>query len=224
MVSMRVMSAGEGYRYLLASIAAGYGARSLITPLIDYYTQTGTPPGYWLGAGVAGLGSRERSIDAGAEVSEHHLRRLLGQGLDPITGAPLGLPYSRRAGNAGADRRVVAGYDFTFSAPKSVSAVWALADQATQARIVDAHHAAIEQVVALMEREVAATRVGHNGVAQVAVCGLIATCYDHYDSCAADPQLHTHVVIANKVQGADGKWRAIDGRPMHAAVVALSEH
>jgi len=189
-------------------------------------------------------------------VSEQHLRRLLGQGRDPITGAPLGLPYYHRptvqeriatrigqldAGLSPAERtaavqkieteeqergtrRVVAGYDYTFSVPKSVSALWAVTDAASQARIVDAHHAAIADVLALMEREVAATRVGHNGIAQVATRGLIATCYDHYDSRASDPQLHTHVVIANKVQGEDGKWRALDGRPMHAAVVALSEH
>ncbi|MGO9791380.1 MAG: MobF family relaxase [Solirubrobacteraceae bacterium] len=255
-VSMRIMSAGDGYRYLLASIAAGDGQRPLRTPLIDYYTQTGTPPGYWLGAGIAGLGTDEHGVDPGGAVSEQHLRRLLGQGRDPITGAPLGLPYyhrptvkeriATRIEQLDADlspaertaavaqieteeqgrgtRRVVAGYDYTFSVPKSVSALWAVADAASQARIVDAHHAAVAEVLALMEREVAATRVGHNGVAQVATRGLIATCYDHYDSRAADPQLHTHVVIANKVQGQDGKWRALDGRPMHAAVVALSEH
>ncbi|MHB1865441.1 MAG: MobF family relaxase [Candidatus Saccharimonadales bacterium] len=253
---MRIMSAGDGYRYLLASVAAGDGHRSLTTPLIDYYTQTGTPPGYWLGSGIAGLGTEERHLDPDGVVSEQHLRRLLGQGRDPITDEPLGLPYYHRATvkeriaaridrlppDLGAaeraaavaqieseerergTRRVVAGYDYTFSVSKSVSALWALADAGTQALIVQAHHAAIEEVVALMEREVAATRVGHNGVAQVAVRGLIATCYEHYDSRAGDPQLHTHVVIANKVQGEDGKWRALDGRPMHAAVVALSEH
>ena len=121
-------------------------------------------------------------------------------------------------------RRTVAGYDYTFSVPKSVSALWAVADAPLQAAIVEAHHAAVADVVALMERDVAATRVGHAGVAQVATRGLIATAYDHYDSRAADPQLHTHVVIANKVQGEDGKWRSLDGRPMHRAVVALSEH
>ncbi|NYN25709.1 relaxase domain-containing protein, partial [Salmonella enterica] len=53
---------------------------------------------------------------------------------------------------------------------------------------------------------------------------LIATAFDHYDSRAGDPHLHTHVVISNKVQTVlDGKWRSLDGRPMHAAVVALSE-
>ena len=42
-VSMRVMSAGDGYKYLLQSVAAGDGHRSLTTPLIDYYTEKGTP-------------------------------------------------------------------------------------------------------------------------------------------------------------------------------------
>lgn len=79
-----------------------------------------------------------------------------------------------------------------------------------------------------MEREVAATRTGtavrDGAVAQVDVTGLIATAFDHFDSRAGDPHLHTHVVISNKVQTVlDGKWRSLDGRPMHAAVVALSE-
>jgi conjugative relaxase-like TrwC/TraI family protein len=252
---MRVMSAGDGYKYLLQSVAAGDGHRSLTTPLIRYYAEKGCPPGYWLGTGIHGLGTNDQRIEPGGTVSEDHLRRLLGQGRDPVTGAPLGLPYYRhktveeriaaKVGQLDPDlsnvdravavehietterergtRRVVAGYDYTFSVPKSVSALWAVADAATQARIVQAHHAAIADVVALMERDVAATRVGHNGVAQVATRGLIATAYDHYDSRAADPQLHTHVVIANTVQGEDGKWRSLDGRPMHAAVVALSE-
>ena len=44
-VSMRVMSAGDGYKYLLQSVAAGDGNRPLTTPLIAYYTEKGTPPG-----------------------------------------------------------------------------------------------------------------------------------------------------------------------------------
>src|SRR5690625_7390834 len=79
-----------------------------------------------------------------------------------------------------------------------------------------------------MEREVAATRTGatagDGAVAQVDVTGLVATAFDHFDSRAGDPHLHTHVVVSNKVQTVlDGKWRSVDGRPMHAAVVALSE-
>ncbi|MDA8298183.1 MAG: relaxase domain-containing protein [Actinomycetota bacterium] len=250
------MSAGDGYKYLLQSVAAGDGHRPLTTPLVAYYAEKGTPPGYWLGTGVHGLGSTDRRIEPGGIVTEDHLRRLLGQGRDPVTGDPLGLPYFRhktveeriaaRVEHLDSEltvdehaaaveriegeerkrgtRRTVAGYDYTFSVPKSVSALWAVADPAVQAAIVEAHHQAVADVLALMERDVAATRVGHAGVAQVATRGLIATAYDHYDSRAADPQLHTHVVIANKVQGEDGKWRALDGRPMHQAVVAISEH
>jgi conjugative relaxase-like TrwC/TraI family protein len=255
-VSMRVMSAGDGYKYLLQSVAAGDGHRPLTTPLIAYYTEKGTPPGNWLGTGVHGLGTNDQRIEPDGTVTEDHLRRLLGQGRDPLTNDPLGLPYfrhktveeriatrvehldpelsadERAATVQGIEaeerergtRRTVAGYDYTFSVPKSVSALWAVADAAVQAAIVAAHHAAVADVVALMERDVAATRIGHAGVAQVATRGLIATAYDHYDSRAADPQLHTHVVIANKVQGEDDKWRSLDGRPMHQAVVALSEH
>ena len=92
---MRVMSAGEGYRYLLSSVAAGDGHRSLTTPLIRYYTEKGCPPGSWLGTGVHGLGTRNQRIEVGKTVTEDHLRRLLGQGRDPITGEALGLPYFR---------------------------------------------------------------------------------------------------------------------------------
>src|SRR5690606_7272506 len=83
-------------------------------------------------------------------------------------------------------RRAVAGFDFTFSIPKSASSLWAVADAGTQALIADAHHAAVAEVVAFMEREVAATRTGATGgdgaVAQVDVAGLITTAFDHYDS------------------------------------------
>lgn len=54
---------------------------------------------------------------------------------------------------------------------------------------------------------------------------MIATVYDHYDSRASDPQLHTHVVVVNRVQAAhDGKWRTLDSRAIHAAATGLSEH
>jgi len=126
-------------------------------------------------------------------------------------------------------RRAVAGFDFTFSVPKSVSALWAVADEGTQALIVQAHHDAINEVIGFMERQVAATRTGSSSrdgsVVQADVTGVIATGFDHYDSRAGDPHLHTHVVIANRVQAVhDGRWRTLDSRPLHAATVALSEY
>lgn len=125
-------------------------------------------------------------------------------------------------------RRAVAGFDFTFSIPKSASVLWAVGDAGVQALIGEAHPRSVAEVVAFMEREVAATRTGatagDGAVAQVDVTGLVATAFDHFDSRAGDPHLHTHVVISNKVKTVlDGRWRSLDGRPMHAAVVALSE-
>lgn len=256
---MRVMSAGDGFRYLLKTVAAGDGNRDLGTPLTRYYQEKGTPPGFWLGTGVHGLG--DGTLHPGDEVTETHLQLLLGLGCDPVTGEPLGKAwpiYRTSAERIDARiellpdemtitdraeaimrieqdektherRRAVAGFDYTFSVPKSVSTLWAVTDGATQAAIVAAHHAAIADVIDLLERDVAMTRIGADAgdgsVAQVEVRGVVATAYDHYDSRASDPQLHTHVVIANKVQAViDGKWRTLDGRPMHAAVVALSEH
>ena len=257
-VSMRVMSAGDGYKYLLKTVAAGDGNRVLSTPLTRYYAEAGTPPGRWLGSGVGSLGDGQIAVRS--QVSETQLQLLVGMGRDPITGEPLGranpvyspvadriakrvadldpsLGIGERAAAvaaieaeeaASATRRAVAGFDFTFSIPKSASVLWAVADAGMQAIVADAHHAAVAEVVAFMEREVAATRAGatpgDGAVAQIDVAGLIATAYDHYDSRAGDPHLHTHVVVSNKVRAVlDGKWRSLDSRPLHGATVALSE-
>jgi DNA helicase-2/ATP-dependent DNA helicase PcrA len=73
-VSMRVMSAGDGFRYLLRTVVAGDGDRLLSTPLTRYYSAEGTPPGRWMGRGLAGLASA--SIVDGSEVTEEQLQRL----------------------------------------------------------------------------------------------------------------------------------------------------
>ncbi|MDF1706168.1 MAG: MobF family relaxase [Aeromicrobium sp.] len=118
----------------------------------------------------------------------------------------------------------VAGYDLTFSPVKSVSALWAVADPATSAVIERAHNAAVKDALAFIEREALYTRTGTNGVEQVDVRGLVATAFTHRDSRAGDPDLHTHIAIANKVQTTKGgKWLAIDGRLMFQATVAASE-
>jgi conjugative relaxase-like TrwC/TraI family protein len=223
---MRVISAGEGYRYLLRSVVAGDGKRDRTTPLVRYYEEAGTPPGRWLGRGVSQFG--DGRLRPGSVVGESQLQLLLGMGRDPVTGAPLGRPYPVFAPGSG--RHAVAGFDLTFSVPKSVSVLWGLADPGTQAWIVEAHHAAVADVIDLLEREVAATRIGATGpdggaVAQMGVVGVAAAAYDHWDSRAGDPQLHTHVVVSNKVKTLhDGVWRSLDSKALHGAVVALSEH
>ncbi|WP_370325396.1 relaxase domain-containing protein, partial [Euzebya sp.] len=155
-VSMRVMSSGAGYCYLINSVAVDDVSREPGRGLAEYYTVEGCPPGRWLGSGLPGLGSGE--LRAGDVVTEEQVARLLGQGRDPLTDEPSGRAYpqyrSRAELIAGrvADldtnlddkaraaavaritaeewkrrsRRAVAGFDLTFSVPKSVSVLWAL--------------------------------------------------------------------------------------------------
>ena len=60
--SMCVMSAGTGYQYLLRSVVARDGNRSLSTPLTRYYTEAGTPPGRWIGSGLPALGDGQITV------------------------------------------------------------------------------------------------------------------------------------------------------------------
>ena len=117
----------------------------------------------------------------------------------------------------------VAGFDMTFTPPKSVSTMWALADRATQETVLNAHRAAVEQALAFFERTALFTRTGTAGCQQRPTRGMLAAAFDHWDSRAGDPNLHTHVVVANKVQGPDGHWRSVDSRALHHAVVSISE-
>jgi len=210
--------AGTGYEYLTRSVAAGDGNRSAADGLIRYYDESGTPPGQWLGSGLAGLG--DGSLTEGRQVSEEQMALLFGLGRDPVSGNVLSRPYQvPKDGSLSPSR---SGFDLTFQVPKSASALWAVADAGVQAQIVRAHHEAIKETLALFEREVIMTRAGKHGVAQLETRGLIAAAFDHFDSRAGDPHLHTHVVVANRVQGMDGKWRTLDSRALYKAVVAMS--
>lgn len=142
------MSAGDGYKYLLRAVAAADGDRTLSTSLTRHDVEAGTPPGQWLGPGVASLGDGKLAV--GDRVSEAQLRLLIGMGRDPITGDSLGHAFPAyksvleriEARIADLDpelspgakgetvarieaeeiergrRRAVAGFDFTFSIPK----------------------------------------------------------------------------------------------------------
>lgn len=126
-----------------------------------------------------------------------------------------------------AQTQAVAGYDLTFTPVKSVSALWAIAPHDIAAKIEAAHHQAVADALAFLEEHAAFSRTGTNGIAQVDTTGFIAAAFDHRDSRAQDPCLHTHVAISNKVRviGADGvpRWLALDGQPLHKATVAASE-
>src|SRR3954452_13527087 len=77
-VSLRRMSAGSAYQYLLRSVAAGDGSRALSTPLTRYYSEAGTPSGRWLGSGTRAFGNGK--LAAGMQVTEEQLALLIGMG------------------------------------------------------------------------------------------------------------------------------------------------
>ena len=256
-LSIRRMTLGSGYRYLMESVTAGDGVRHQSQSLADYYAASGTPPGVFLGAGLAALDGG-RGVEIGSEVSEQHLFNLLGMCADPITGEPLGRPpirsrpssgaretgRIRAVGGAaatadqtgpvarqvpkqtwnGAKRTPVAGFDLTFSPSKSISTAWALADADTKETIAACHRRAIEVVLTYAELEVFHSRSGKNGVVQEDVEGVVATAFTHFDSRAGDPQLHDHVVVANRARSvSDGVWRTLDSRGLFKSVVMLGE-
>jgi len=195
------------------SVAAGDGRSDMSSPLTRYYAESGTPPGTYLGSGVADLG-----LEVGSEVIESHLANLLGGLAHPVTGQRLG-----RAPQGG-KLATVAGFDLTFSVPKSVSSMWALADEGTQAIILACHKAAIVDTISYAERSVFGSRSGVDGVVSEEVTGVVATAFTHWDSRDGDPQLHDHVVVLNRAKSvSDGKWRSLDSKALYKSIVTLSE-
>jgi len=111
------------------------------------------------------------------------------------------------------------GYDVVFSAPKSVSVVYGLATPEVAEEVRTARLTAIGEALNYLELFVAQSVRGHKGegrhAVRVGTGGLIATAFEHRSSRADDPQLHTHVVIANLLQGPDGHWGAIDSAALY---------
>ena len=123
-------------------------------------------------------------------------------------------------------QNTVAGFDLTFSAPKSLSVAWGISSPEQAARLEGAHEAAIEQTITWLEDEVIRARTGAQGIAFHTTQGLLATRFRHWESREGDPQLHDHVVVANKVQITDDqgrvRWLTIDSRSLYKATVTAS--
>lgn len=180
--------------YYLDSVATGN--RSLSPDMVAtsrrdltaYYTEAEAPPGIWLGRGLAGT-----SLSAGQQVAKLAAVSIYELAKDPDTGQALGRPPIREmaapegattpAGRtAKSTRKPVAGFDLTFSVPKSVSTLWAMSGPAMQGQIQAAHHQAMAEALAWVEDNVLQSRAGHGGVAHVPVMGLVASSFDHWDS------------------------------------------
>ena len=191
-----------------------------ISPREDYYLRGGAATGRWHGSGAADVGL------AGGVTAEGLVR--LFDGEHPATGEQLGRQI-RKDG--------VAAWDLTFSADKSVSLLWALGDDETRMHVVEAFEEATTEGVSYLESVASSTRgaartpmlddegvpiLGEDGTPRYRVetwpirtSGYLAAWFTEFTSRAGDPQLHTHVVVGNRVEGVDGVWRAIDGRLLY---------
>ena len=206
----------------LAKAAKDYYLQKLgeLSPREDYYLRGGLATGMWRGKGAEELGLQ------GIVPAEGLVR--LFDGEHPGTGEQLG----RRLRKDG-----VAAWDVTFSADKSVSLLWALGDEQTRKQVLEAFEEATSQAFGYLESVASATRGATktpvlddsgnpvlNGTGTprfrvetwpIATSGYMAASFTEFTSRADDPQLHTHVVVANKVKGTDGIWRTIDGRLLY---------
>jgi conjugative relaxase-like TrwC/TraI family protein len=122
---------------------------------------------------------------------------------------------------AKADQRVdvrKAGADGQLSPPKSVSLLWAFGSDDVQGQVLAAHRTAVTETVRHLETFAGHALRGHQGgsdrAAHIGTDGLIVAAFEHLTSRADDPQLHTHLVVANLLHGTDGKWSALDTRAL----------
>jgi conjugative relaxase-like TrwC/TraI family protein len=202
-----------------ASIAAGKGggyARYLESKTIepergDYYlTPEGEPtqaPGQWLATPdtLARLGIEGTTVEGREFIA-------LMEGRHPRTGE-----WLRREGSNG---QRGGGIDLTFSAPKSVSTVWALAGETQRREIEAAHAAAVSDAMAHLTETIPTVRRRYNGqLVEEHAVDLVAAEYRHttargvMDGDAPDPQLHSHVVITSAIRQ-DGRIVAVASRPI----------
>jgi conjugative relaxase-like TrwC/TraI family protein len=175
----------------------GYYEQQVAQGLEDYFSGRGEAPGRWTGRGAALVG-------ANGDVDRAAFMRAMA-GCDPRTGEQLKPVHGRAR---------VAAFDLTFSAPKSVSVLFAIADEGTSAALLAAHEAAVAAALDYVEREACFTRRGHNGVERVRGDGFLAAAYRHRLSRAGDPQLHTHVVVANMTR-AEGRWTSLEAHGLY---------
>lgn len=173
--------------------------------LPSYYLDGDEPPGRWWGKG-AGLLGLDGDIDG-----ESFLRVMAGQ--HPSSGEGLGRRYGENS---------VRGFDATFSAPKSVSVLFALGDEEVRSQVMESHDRTVDAVLSWVEGHAHTRMRRHGHVMTVDAEGIAVGVFRQHTSRSLDPQLHTHAVIANKVKAPDGRWLALDARPIKVDQRTLS--
>ena len=164
----------------------------------DHYALGTEPPGRWMGDGAEALGLR-------GQVRPEDLRAMV-RGYDPETGEAL-------VQSAGRDSHQ-AGWDLTFSAPKSVSVLWGLGDEGTRQRVSACHGRAVAAALRYLEEEALLTRRGHGGHTLERAEGAFAV-FEHGTSRQQDPHLHSHALFLNVGVRPDGTTGAIQSKPFY---------
>jgi conjugative relaxase-like TrwC/TraI family protein len=191
-------------------MAGGYAdyleAKTTAAELGDYYLKDGErveAPGRWVS------GAQRVGCDRQRPVGGNALRELMAV-RHPVTGQQLR--------GTGAGGEAVAAIDATFSAPKSVSAIWAVADTGLRMKIEAAHEQAIDRALRYATDQVAMVRhrADRGAVVHAKAKELIATSWRHTTARAVgervpDPQLHSHVLLHAAVRD-DQRVVAIDSR------------
>lgn len=169
----------------------------------DYYADGGISPSEWQGEGAKALG-------LSGDVSRETFRAMLDGTL----------PHGQQLGTMREGKlQHRPGWDITLSAPKSVSI---MAEVAGDRRLVVAHNNAVKAALAYVERHAAATRTrGDGGVERQTTDNLVIASFRHDTSRAQDPQLHTHNVIMNMTQDAEGNWRSLEPRALYQLQKAI---
>ncbi|MEU6935176.1 MobF family relaxase [Streptomyces rubiginosohelvolus] len=225
-VDIRIIRAGQMYRYYLRETVVGDGRRPARTPLRVAQEQAGVPVGRWVGRGLGVLG-----VAPGEEVTEAQLRNLFGErGRHPYADR---IEADRLAAGASPQqafkavalgRRVtVTGVDFVFRPQPSIYLLWGFGDEETRRVIEAAHERAIVRVLEWIEDEVAVIRYGTDGTYRVRPPGgLVAARFRHYEARSGRPLLHDHLLLSVKGQRLDGKWGSIHTTALHENTVAAS--
>ena len=194
MLSIGKLGPGQAEYYLEQADGPVTAVTGVSSGVEDYYVKGSEPRGHWCGRAVAAL-------ELSGEVSPGDLRAVL-EGRSPD-------------GTVLRERGSVPGFDVTFSAPKSVSVLFAVGDERLRRTVLDAHDEAVREALAFLDDAAAVTRRGAGGATLVPGNGLVAAAFLRRTSRAGDPQVHTHVLVANMTQGSDGRWTALDARSLY---------
>jgi conjugative relaxase-like TrwC/TraI family protein len=185
----------------LAKLSVGreeYYVREVAHNREEYLSGHGESPGRWYGAGATALGQQ-------GVASTEAFKRIF-EGRHPDTGELLGRAHGKNA---------VPSWDLVLRPVKDVGVLFALGDERVNRAVMSAHHEGVAEAVAYLDAHVG-TRRGHGGCEKVSGRGLVVVGFDHRTSREGDPLPHTHLIIANRVQGPDGRWTTLDGRDLYA--------